>query len=174
MPLRVIRGICDYADSQKNKKWQSYASATAAAYAKALLSMNSPFKGSCDNSIHQGRYFVQKCRLEALAWLSSSPYTRTHQQICHIIVPGTSTWLLMRPEFVQWKDEPCSALFWLHGLRTSLHTETCRKNVLITCIKDTHHQRVHHDLSYFNADNTPLMAAAQRGYHRIIKALLQH
>jgi nucleoside phosphorylase/roadblock/LC7 domain-containing protein len=35
----VIRGICDYADSHKNKKWQPYAAATAAAYAKELLSI---------------------------------------------------------------------------------------------------------------------------------------
>ncbi|KAH7222958.1 nucleoside phosphorylase domain-containing protein [Fusarium oxysporum] len=35
----VIRGICDYADSHKNKDWQPYAAATAAAYAKELLSV---------------------------------------------------------------------------------------------------------------------------------------
>ncbi|PGH34629.1 hypothetical protein GX50_02519 [[Emmonsia] crescens] len=35
----VIRGICDYADSHKNKRWQPYAAATAAAYAKELLSL---------------------------------------------------------------------------------------------------------------------------------------
>ncbi|KAL4786402.1 hypothetical protein BJX76DRAFT_365791 [Aspergillus varians] len=35
----VIRGICDYADSHKNDIWQEYASATAAAYAKLLLSV---------------------------------------------------------------------------------------------------------------------------------------
>jgi len=33
----VIRGVCDYADSHKNKKWQKYAAATAASYAKELL-----------------------------------------------------------------------------------------------------------------------------------------
>jgi nucleoside phosphorylase len=38
-PCLVIRGICDYADSHKNKRWQSYAAATAAAYAKKLLSV---------------------------------------------------------------------------------------------------------------------------------------
>jgi len=38
-PCLVIRGICDYADSHKNKKWQPYAAATAAAYAKELLSV---------------------------------------------------------------------------------------------------------------------------------------
>jgi nucleoside phosphorylase len=36
-PCAVIRGICDYADSHKNKSWQPYASATAAAAAKELL-----------------------------------------------------------------------------------------------------------------------------------------
>lgn len=33
----VIRGICDYADSHKNKRWQPYAAAVATAYAKELL-----------------------------------------------------------------------------------------------------------------------------------------
>ena len=36
-PCLVIRGICDYADSHKNKSWQPYAAATAAACAKELL-----------------------------------------------------------------------------------------------------------------------------------------
>ncbi|KAH7116235.1 nucleoside phosphorylase domain-containing protein, partial [Dendryphion nanum] len=38
-PCVVIRGICDYADSHKNKGWQDYAAAAAAACAKGLLSM---------------------------------------------------------------------------------------------------------------------------------------
>lgn len=36
-PCLVIRGICDYSDSHKNKKWQRYAAATAAGFAKELL-----------------------------------------------------------------------------------------------------------------------------------------
>ena len=36
-PCLVIRGICDYADSHKNKRWQPYAAATSAGYAKELL-----------------------------------------------------------------------------------------------------------------------------------------
>ncbi|CAG7974439.1 unnamed protein product [Penicillium salamii] len=38
LPSMIIRGICDYSDSHKNKEWQNYAAATAAAYAKLLLS----------------------------------------------------------------------------------------------------------------------------------------
>ncbi|KAJ4244547.1 hypothetical protein NW762_014402 [Fusarium torreyae] len=39
LPCLVIRGICDYSDSHKNKRWQEYAAATAAAYVKELLSI---------------------------------------------------------------------------------------------------------------------------------------
>ncbi|KAJ5157090.1 uncharacterized protein N7482_008190 [Penicillium canariense] len=38
LPCLVIRGICDYSDSHKNKQFQEYAAATAASYAKLLLS----------------------------------------------------------------------------------------------------------------------------------------
>lgn len=41
-PCIVIRGICDYADSQKNKDWQEYAAAIAAAYVKELLEYVQP------------------------------------------------------------------------------------------------------------------------------------
>ncbi|KAL3252159.1 hypothetical protein ABHI18_010239 [Aspergillus niger] len=37
LPCLAIRGISDYADSHKNKTWQGYAAAAAAAYAKELL-----------------------------------------------------------------------------------------------------------------------------------------
>jgi nucleoside phosphorylase len=36
-PCVVIRGICDYADSHKNKQWQGYAALAAASYTKELL-----------------------------------------------------------------------------------------------------------------------------------------
>ena len=38
-PCLVFRGICDYADSHKNKQWQPYAAAVAAGYMKELLMM---------------------------------------------------------------------------------------------------------------------------------------
>jgi nucleoside phosphorylase len=41
-PCLIIRGICDYADSHKNKRWQAFAAGTAAAYAKEVLSVIPP------------------------------------------------------------------------------------------------------------------------------------
>ncbi|KUL81429.1 hypothetical protein ZTR_09186 [Talaromyces verruculosus] len=37
IPVGVIRGVCDYGNEHKNKEWQPYAGAMAAAYAKAAL-----------------------------------------------------------------------------------------------------------------------------------------
>ncbi|KAK4083776.1 uncharacterized protein Triagg1_1438 [Trichoderma aggressivum f. europaeum] len=41
-PCLVIRGICDYCDSHKNKHWQEHAAAVAAAFAKELLGCIQP------------------------------------------------------------------------------------------------------------------------------------
>lgn len=43
-PALVVRGICDYADSHKNKAWQNYAALTAASYAKELLHYVNPIQ----------------------------------------------------------------------------------------------------------------------------------
>jgi nucleoside phosphorylase len=37
LPSIVVKGVCDYADSHKNKKWQNFAAATAAAVARAII-----------------------------------------------------------------------------------------------------------------------------------------
>lgn len=37
IPVGVVRGVCDYAEPRKNKEWQPYAAAMAAAYAKSIL-----------------------------------------------------------------------------------------------------------------------------------------
>lgn len=39
VPSIVVKGICDYADSHKNKDWQAFASLTAASVAKVILGL---------------------------------------------------------------------------------------------------------------------------------------
>jgi nucleoside phosphorylase len=50
-PCLVIRGICDYSDSHKNKEWQGYAAMMAAAYAKDLLCRIPPNKVEAERRI---------------------------------------------------------------------------------------------------------------------------
>ncbi|KAF2023522.1 purine and uridine phosphorylase [Setomelanomma holmii] len=52
-PCLVIRGICDYSDSHKNKEWQGYAAMTAAAYAKDLLGRVLPNKVEAERTVIQ-------------------------------------------------------------------------------------------------------------------------
>jgi nucleoside phosphorylase len=52
-PCLVIRGICDYSDSHKNKKWQGYAAMVAAAYAKDLLCRITPNKIEVEKKIRE-------------------------------------------------------------------------------------------------------------------------
>ncbi|KAJ8116705.1 hypothetical protein OPT61_g1930 [Boeremia exigua] len=52
-PCLVVRGICDYADSHKNKRWQAYAAGTAAAYAKELLSVIPPAEVADSNTVEE-------------------------------------------------------------------------------------------------------------------------
>ncbi|KAI5460052.1 hypothetical protein BGZ63DRAFT_321213, partial [Mariannaea sp. PMI_226] len=50
-PCLVIRGICDYSDSHKNKEWQGYAAMAAAAYARELLRRMHPSRVEAEKSI---------------------------------------------------------------------------------------------------------------------------
>jgi nucleoside phosphorylase len=50
-PCLVIRGVCDYSDTHKNKEWQGYAAMVAAAYAKDLLCRIPPNKVEAEKTI---------------------------------------------------------------------------------------------------------------------------
>ncbi len=52
-PCLVIRGVCDYSDSHKNKEWQGYAAMAAAAYAKDLLHRIPPNKVEVEKRISE-------------------------------------------------------------------------------------------------------------------------
>ncbi|KAF6834014.1 Kinesin light chain 5 [Colletotrichum musicola] len=52
-PCIVIRGICDYSDSHKNKEWQGFAAMTASAYAKDLLRQIPPNRIEAEKPIRE-------------------------------------------------------------------------------------------------------------------------
>ena len=52
-PCLIIRGICDYSDTHKNKDWQGYAAMAAAAYAKDLLSQIHPNKVEAEKRLSE-------------------------------------------------------------------------------------------------------------------------
>ncbi|KAK4063062.1 hypothetical protein Trihar35433_8857 [Trichoderma harzianum] len=140
-PCIVIRGICDYADSHKNKTWQKYAAAVAAAFAKELLGcvQSSDVEGErpirdilneVKDELHQISRHIkagfgetkkglddlirdQKLQKEneALVWLSSIDFASMHHDYIKKCEPGTGQDLLNSEELQQWINIPRTTLF---------------------------------------------------------------
>lgn len=98
-PYLVIRGICDYSDSHKNKAWQKYSAAVAAAYAKELLSVI-PAQQRRDT---EATYLTTN-RIEAL--LSSLNFEEIDSRHATIKTQHSETcqWLLGHSEYVKWLE----------------------------------------------------------------------
>ncbi|TIA07715.1 purine and uridine phosphorylase [Aureobasidium pullulans] len=125
-PCLVIRGISDYSDSHKNDRWQPYAAATAAAYAKELLIALSkqevdelekhhvPFSLKGVPNID---HFVQRSNdmqeLERFFFPQQSHDTRRKIFVVHGLGGIGKTQLSI--EFVRQYQTKYSAVFWLDG-----------------------------------------------------------
>ncbi|MBE3043061.1 hypothetical protein IMZ48_10915 [Candidatus Bathyarchaeota archaeon] len=66
-PCLVVRGICDYSDTHKNKEWQGFAAMMAAAYAKDLLCQISPSKVENARKLEEG---IRSSQFRTLALLA--------------------------------------------------------------------------------------------------------
>ncbi|KAK6358748.1 hypothetical protein TWF730_008070 [Orbilia blumenaviensis] len=109
----VVRGICDYSDSHKNKSWQEYAAATAAAYAKELLLTIPANKHICiENEIEENQ---KKLCLQSLSFQNID--ARLHNiSSAH---EGTCDWFFETESFLQWRDriniESYNGVLWIQG-----------------------------------------------------------
>ncbi|OTA02586.1 hypothetical protein A9Z42_0029700 [Trichoderma parareesei] len=122
-PCLVIRGICDYADSHKNKEWQGYAAMTAAAYARDLLCRIPPNKVEAEQKIKDALSQVvsnidylkserdRKEDLEILEWITPMNYGPQHSDFFNRRQPGTGQWLLESAEYKSWLSERNKTLF---------------------------------------------------------------
>ncbi|KAH0565262.1 hypothetical protein GP486_001343 [Trichoglossum hirsutum] len=128
----VIRGICDYSDSHKNKEWQGYAAMTAAAYAKDLLYQIPPNKVEAENrisdvllgdavldTVSRTRENVETIKsklgrnenLEILNWLTPIDYGPQQSDFIKRRQEGTGTWLLYTNEFDIWLNQRTKTLY---------------------------------------------------------------
>ncbi|KAF3276933.1 hypothetical protein TWF970_006102 [Orbilia oligospora] len=140
-PCLVIRGICDYSDSHKNKEWQGYASMTAAAYAKDLLNEIAPSRVEAETRISEipgilssiekttskinasvqvmgaslGNLTTKQHQAAIKAWLSPSDCSTNYNKAIRQRHKGTGSWLLESDNFDKWKTDRNSFL-WLHGI----------------------------------------------------------
>ncbi|KAF3022633.1 hypothetical protein E8E14_013938 [Neopestalotiopsis sp. 37M] len=99
----VIRGICDYADSHKNKKWQEYAAATAAGYAKELLSVVATNKNR-EETPAELQHIEKAQRRTQLT--NSLAFPEMHSRQINIKDPLATTceWVLKHRDYIDWTD----------------------------------------------------------------------
>ncbi|RVD82093.1 uncharacterized protein DFL_006529 [Arthrobotrys flagrans] len=107
LPSLIIRGICDYSDSHKNKIWQPYAALAAAAFAKILL-LRLPPRVNDDHNRTQ-KYKIDLPSAEGAAFGDSADQ---YEPEC---LPGTRTDLLHH--ITQWAEDPHGkCIFWMYGM----------------------------------------------------------
>ncbi|KAH8694900.1 hypothetical protein BGW36DRAFT_452665, partial [Talaromyces proteolyticus] len=132
-PCLVIRGICDYSDSHKNKDWQGYAAMAAAAYTKDLLYRIVPQQVEAEKTIRDLLSTVneiqkttkdinvavkrmnqrgddQDCRA-VLDWLIPTTYSSQQHDLLGRRQEGTGKWLVESKEFKNWVDQKKQTLF---------------------------------------------------------------
>jgi nucleoside phosphorylase len=114
-PCLVIRGICDYADSHKNKRWQPYAAAVASAYMKELL-MVIPVTQvvqtqNVQESLDQIETKIDLDKLPCVRGAMFDSYEAVHVA-CH---PDTRVDLL-RQILDRARQPHSKSIFWLNGM----------------------------------------------------------
>ncbi|KAJ9412468.1 hypothetical protein QL093DRAFT_2570550 [Fusarium oxysporum] len=132
-PCLVIRGICDYSDSHKNKEWQGFAAMVAAAYAKDLLLQILPTKVKAErriadivsaitdvkekvedmsNDVHKLLHGQDDQKHQAiLKWLTPVDYAQQHNDFISRRQRGTGEWMLKSAEFQAWLNADKQTLF---------------------------------------------------------------
>ncbi|PLB39063.1 uncharacterized protein BDW47DRAFT_116956 [Aspergillus candidus] len=128
-PCIVIRGICDYSDSHKNKAWQGYAALAAASYAKELVETLPRGQVARERLATDICRSVQKLhedvkgtnqRLDKAYHQQSQYYLDNNQRQCHQVFKTsiyqqykdnnpnrereTCQWVLQDPIYLRWRD----------------------------------------------------------------------
>ncbi|KAF3034760.1 hypothetical protein E8E11_004317 [Didymella keratinophila] len=119
-PCLVVRGICDYSDTHKNKSWQKYAALAAAAYAYELLGMITPDVVERDNELSKAvdKIMEQNAPVQSTVndvhamqkhdtlkcWLSPFEASDYHINALDQYSPGSGEWLTERPQFQRWQN----------------------------------------------------------------------
>ncbi|KAI1158830.1 hypothetical protein F5B18DRAFT_65083 [Nemania serpens] len=164
----VIRGICDYSDSHKSKQWQEYASATAAAYAKELLSVIPTIGTEATPS----REVVRERRRLLMDSLSFEKIDARHANI-KSAYGKTCAWLLSHPDYIKWltpaEFPQHHGLLWIHG-KPGAGKSTIMKYIYTRTLGN-------HDTTlsfFFNARGDDLEKSTQGMYRSLLLQLLDN
>ncbi|KAF6817149.1 nacht and ankyrin domain protein [Colletotrichum sojae] len=120
----VVKSVCDYADSHKNKNWQDFAAAAAASATKAILEQFSYEKEQETPKISKKYEQIERDLLPLLA----AEHER-YKDFNPEKVEGTCEWFFKDPRFLEWLDCP-SGIIWVSA------GPGCGKSVLAKALID--------------------------------------
>ncbi|KAM0745351.1 hypothetical protein ACQRIT_000735 [Beauveria bassiana] len=166
----VIRGICDYSDSHKNKQWQEVAATVAAAYAKELLLVIPA--DVCTAAPVVAIPSVDLDRQQTL--LRSLGFEQIHARRSSIKPKYSTTcrWLLAHPDYLDWQD-PKQAVkhhgfLWIRG-----GPGTGKSTIMNFAYKEaTTHKDVVVISFFFNARGESLERSTHGMYRSLLSQLL--
>ncbi|KAL6411850.1 nacht and ankyrin domain protein [Ilyonectria robusta] len=155
IPCIIVKAVCDYADSHKNKKWQDFAAARAASTTKALLD----FYPNTDSPITLRTQFVSRHdenvdftgRTEIAARTDGEgnmhvrrQYEKHERELLELLaaehdayknfnprrIPGTCEWFFKDNRYQEWLESTTSSIIWVSA------GPGCGKSVLARSIVD--------------------------------------
>ncbi|KAJ5346808.1 uncharacterized protein N7506_000061, partial [Penicillium brevicompactum] len=162
-PCLVIRGICDYSDSHKNKEWQGHAAMVAAAYTKDLLQRIPLNRIEAEERLSA----VVSEELKGIQYRLDQAYSQNErhfreqkarvltdqQRLCYQVfkvvnyaeqkninpqrAEGTCRWAFESSEYIRWWKSNCNDLLWVSA------DPGCGKSVLARSIIDGHPETSH-------------------------------
>ncbi|CAI7613127.1 unnamed protein product [Penicillium viridicatum] len=162
-PCLVIRGICNYSDSHKNKEWQGYAAMVAAAYTNDLLQriplnrieaeerisavVSEELKGiqhRLDQAYSQNERHFSEQKARVLTDQQRDCYRvfkvvnyAEQKNINPKRVEGTCRWAFQSSKYIRWWESNCNDLLWVSA------DPGCGKSVLARSIIDDYSETSH-------------------------------
>ncbi|UKZ69191.1 uncharacterized protein TrAtP1_010201 [Trichoderma atroviride] len=179
----VIRGICDYSDSHKNKDWQGYAAMAAAAYAKDLLNRLRPIRAESSHVIPSQLESDQRAGehqpfpADKLEMMLKSLY---FEQIGarHLTIKNahakTCKWLIKHQAYLDWQDpsklESHHGFLWIKG-KAGTGKSTLMKFALTDAQKKMKDKKI--IAFYFNARGGDLEKCTTGMYRSLLLQLFE-
>ena len=148
IPTVVVKAVCDYADSHKNKQWQRYSAIVVAACSKALLGEWTRVKKVNENISAEATRVVERSCLRSLSFETMDARRHNIQRA----LQNTCDWVFDVPQFQEWRSrkklEEHNGVLWIKA-KPGAGKSTLMKHILLYCQSSFHDHLI--TAYFFNA-----------------------
>jgi nucleoside phosphorylase len=149
LPCIIVKGVCNYADSHMNDRWQNFAAAAAASVAKGLVERYTKTDKSVMIQIREQieKMMENKESSECLKDLHQTDPRDDKTRIQRTkgnLLKDSYRWVIGHNDFKRWRDNPQYRLLWIKG-------DPGKGKTMLLCgiIDEIESSATMHCLSYF-------------------------